>query len=266
MSIAYLPSGYAEDCSSTCISSCPTCSYKLNGTCFSFSKDEKTWEEAEDICRREGGHLASVNSELVYNFLLKTMKDVMKSEKDPQMWIGANDHKEEGSWNWTDCSEWGFEMWAGSQPNGGKEQQCARMDNHGGVGWYDVQCGNSNPFFCSQKICTETEEEGETDIASTPNNTLIGIIVGLSILVFILFGTTIFFGIKSRQTTNTGERAVEEVEEEVWSGQSIPQRLRPSAERKEECTEEGEEKRTEERYFYTPYTTGDYEEGQYVEG
>merc|ERR1712037_780266 len=50
-----------EDCNHTCANNCSDGWIQFEEKCYKWSKDEKTWEDAERFCRSEGGHLASVS-------------------------------------------------------------------------------------------------------------------------------------------------------------------------------------------------------------
>ena len=118
--------------------------------------DKKNWTDAEDFCQKEGGHLASVHSNATNNFVLGGMAlkglDIV--------WLGGNDIKGEGVWQWTDCTPWDFTFWAPGEPTGGGEDCLTQVFNFTGYGhldrkWNDWSCGSRyRGFLCSKKICS----------------------------------------------------------------------------------------------------------------
>ena len=67
------------------------------------------------------------------------------------VWIGASDVDREGEWVWTygDGSKRNIAVsipWAPSQPDGGKEQNCIRMNGRGE--FLDVRCTLTGYFHC----------------------------------------------------------------------------------------------------------------------
>ena len=67
------------------------------------------WSEAEMACERQGSHLASVTNQEVHNYI---------KGKQIKAWIGGTDMNEEGTWLWTDCSDWSFNSgWNWGEPN-----------------------------------------------------------------------------------------------------------------------------------------------------
>lgn len=79
----------------------------------------RTWPEARDICRANGGHLACIGSpeELeVVTLLIKAVNfrssPVLEaSETDQFFWLGASDAEVEGTWTWTDGRPVDPELW-----------------------------------------------------------------------------------------------------------------------------------------------------------
>merc|ERR1719400_2406753 len=53
-----------------CVESCEE-DWERNGDhCYLWSTKKKKWTAAEDFCRKQGGHLASVHSTATFNFVL----------------------------------------------------------------------------------------------------------------------------------------------------------------------------------------------------
>ncbi|XP_010219245.1 PREDICTED: C-type lectin domain family 17, member A-like, partial [Tinamus guttatus] len=65
-------------------------------SCYSFSTESTSWEEAEQICTDQGAHLVIVNTDQEQKFL----KDNINNSSS--YWLGLSDRQEEGTWLWVD--------------------------------------------------------------------------------------------------------------------------------------------------------------------
>ena len=141
--------GGGKGCDNTkCVSSCPVNWVEMEGHCYLWGKPdvEKSWDDAEEFCRNEGGHLPSVTLRAI-NGYLKNRKGV-----NP-IWIGGSDKEEEGVWNWLDCTSFQdqrFTAWAQHQPSNGKDQDCLELASSR---WNDNTCNKQNNFVCTKKLC-----------------------------------------------------------------------------------------------------------------
>ena len=111
-----------------------------------WSTQEKNWADAEEFCENEGGHLASITSEAIKEYVV----DGMNTKDLKNIWIGGTDKEEEGVWKWTDNRAWEFTSWAGGEPNDhGNTEHCLEMVL--GWGWNDVGCPGEKRFLCGKK-------------------------------------------------------------------------------------------------------------------
>ncbi|KAF3858067.1 hypothetical protein F7725_011268 [Dissostichus mawsoni] len=69
-----------------------------NGHCFNLNRTQKTWPDAQRDCRFEGGDLA-------------TIRNVEDQTSTDELWIGLNDRKTEGQFDWIDHSTVSFTSW-----------------------------------------------------------------------------------------------------------------------------------------------------------
>ena len=113
-----------------------------------------SWDDAERFCQSEGGHLASVNSSAIEDYLTKGMAN----RGYDSAWFGGNDMDKEGTWKWADCIPWKFTFWTkipghpGQPDNYGGGQNCLSHDLPK-WGWDDGTCSDEKWFVCSKKIC-----------------------------------------------------------------------------------------------------------------
>ena len=123
--------------------------------CYYWSTFKASWTHADQYCssRSGGGHLASVTSNATNEFILSEI-----SKRDiTRLWIGGTSKREEGAWNWTDCSPWEFTYWQEGQPSNHRGQHCLgyskSRNRKGKPKWNDWQCNLQQKFVCSQKLC-----------------------------------------------------------------------------------------------------------------
>ncbi|XP_028447513.1 galactose-specific lectin nattectin isoform X1 [Perca flavescens] len=79
------PSCYGQ----TCPGSCPPGWTQFGSRCFSFYFQGKSWIDAENFCKSDGGNLASVHSEEEHEFLRTYIRKVTGENK--RTWIGGFD-------------------------------------------------------------------------------------------------------------------------------------------------------------------------------
>ncbi|XP_028447514.1 galactose-specific lectin nattectin isoform X2 [Perca flavescens] len=140
------PSCYGQ----TCPGSCPPGWTQFGSRCFSFNFQGKSWTDAENFCKSDGGNLASVHSEEEQLFLRDFIKKVTGEAK--WAWIGGFDSVQEGLWMWSDGSIFDYKSWASGQPdNADGIEHCLHM-NFQGDNWNDTPCSRLLPFLCSKNL------------------------------------------------------------------------------------------------------------------
>ena len=119
---------------------------------------------AERFCRKsgEGGHLASVTSKEVHEYML----DRVEETETKKVWIGLTDAESEGVWKWEDGSPFNFQGWV-YQPDGQTNENCAELYNtyensYNYKGWNDLNCHSIMNFVCAKPAAT-TETTGASD-------------------------------------------------------------------------------------------------------
>lgn len=95
----------------------PDDAVELNGHYYYLLKSEEvgisSWDEAEEYCEDEGGHLATITSEEENQFLYKYLTN---SGYD-NAYFGYTDSKDEGSWQWVNGEESVYKNWKSGEPN-----------------------------------------------------------------------------------------------------------------------------------------------------
>ena len=119
-------------------------------------KGEWRWETAENACREQGGHLASINTLEKQKSALRLLKKVQDSgEWLSYIWLGGSDSQEEGNWSWTDKSLWDFDNWypgnsrylKSPEPSNGSRENCLKMKTQDGI-WWDEDCNKRFRALC----------------------------------------------------------------------------------------------------------------------
>ena len=111
-------------------------------------KDRKYRSDAEAHCQEQGGHLASIRSQL-----MQTLAE--KEAEGNSVWLGGR--KVGGIWQWDDDSVWNFTNWQGGKPSiyGGQYLAMASTGK-----WDQESSGRYEPrryFICQGTSMTLTE-------------------------------------------------------------------------------------------------------------
>ena len=120
----------------------------------SASDNTRNWTAAEDFCREEGGHLASMIDE---SFKDQILEEMTKTRHEG-IWLGGNDIEEKSVWKWVDCTPWSVTFWAPGAPDSIHPECLALVLNspghtHLNKKWNDRNCGDKLGFLCKKTIC-----------------------------------------------------------------------------------------------------------------
>lgn len=128
---------------STSAFSCPLgyINYSLNNQCYTTTIDALNWYDARDRCEALGGVLATIDSLDVNNF-------IRSSFNASNIWLGYNDQKIEGVFEWQSGEVSGFTNWMRDQPDNFNNQDCAEMTPNGK--WVDQNCSLYRVGVCQQ--------------------------------------------------------------------------------------------------------------------
>uniref|UniRef100_A0A8C7XNW2 C-type lectin domain-containing protein n=1 Tax=Oryzias sinensis TaxID=183150 RepID=A0A8C7XNW2_9TELE len=111
------------------------------------SEDVKSWQDAEDHCSRQQGHLASIHSQEECH----SACFVSAAHMVGQAWVGLNDIKSENQFVYTDGTPVTFTYWAPGEPNNhnGFSEDCVEMLYETGR-WNDKSCSELNNYICKK--------------------------------------------------------------------------------------------------------------------
>ena len=146
--------GLETECESIkCAAACQDDWEEHGGHCYLWSDSQlkKSWADAEEFCQKKGGHLASVTSEAINEYIFEEKR---KRGLSSHLWLGGTDMQMEGVWRWSDGSTWKFSAWKQGQPNNGSKEHCLIQVGHNVKEWNDYWCTDENNFVCSQTLCS----------------------------------------------------------------------------------------------------------------
>eukprot|EP01052_Picozoa_sp_SAG31_P007216 SAG31_NODE_341_length_17459_cov_29.188123_8_plen_849_part_00 len=126
---------------------------------YELTDDGLTWLEAEAYCHSHGGHLASVHS-------AEEQANIWAIARGERVWIGLTDRGHEGSWGWSDGSNYGnFLSWDSNQPDNalatdfGEHEDCGEMYDGYGGNWNDRMCSSEGRGICKFSAASAGEEQ-----------------------------------------------------------------------------------------------------------
>uniref|UniRef100_A0AAX7VPN3 Mannose receptor, C type 1b n=1 Tax=Astatotilapia calliptera TaxID=8154 RepID=A0AAX7VPN3_ASTCA len=132
-----------------------------NGHCFHLQRNAQTWSGAQKACRAEGGDLATVRNVEDQSFVISQLGYASTDE----LWIGLNDIRTEGLFDWSDQSHVSFTSWEYGKPGLSTDgDDCVLIRGENG-NWADRSCDEQHGFICMKQSSTEsTGNEPDIDI------------------------------------------------------------------------------------------------------
>ncbi|XP_053570438.1 tetranectin [Bombina bombina] len=126
---------------------------KINDKCFLAFSEPKNYHQASDTCIAQGGTLSTPangdENDFLYEYARKTIGP------NSEIWIGINDMATEGVWVDMTGSGVSFKHWETeitTQPDGGKQENCASLSAVAIGKWFDQNCKAELPFVCQFTI------------------------------------------------------------------------------------------------------------------
>uniref|UniRef100_A0A914WLA3 C-type lectin domain-containing protein n=1 Tax=Plectus sambesii TaxID=2011161 RepID=A0A914WLA3_9BILA len=120
-----------------------------NNNCYKLVSSAKAWQDAENQCVSEGGHLASVHNAFE-NAALSTFASAANSNANT--WIGLNNMNSPTSFTWSDGSSTMYTNWANGQPMQPTAMHCVQQGAKGSSSpalWMTASCSMAQQFVCS---------------------------------------------------------------------------------------------------------------------
>ncbi|MBU1218709.1 CotH kinase family protein [Myxococcota bacterium] len=105
-----------------------------------------TYEEAEDDCLSQSGHLVSIHNQEMQNAVVN---GAFAISSDSNWWIGTDDITNEGTFTWTDGTPMDFSSWAPGEPNNyDGNEDCGHIAPWAGGQWNDIPCSLYMYYIC----------------------------------------------------------------------------------------------------------------------
>merc|ERR1719317_1259165 len=121
---------------------CPEQWLMFGSNCYTKPKGISTdWAGAESHCQGllTEAHLASIHSAEEMQFVHDNFRF------GQHIWLGGSDRDEEGSWVWTDGSQWAYSAWYPDEPNNVPEDCLVyRGSDNPMYSWHDNHCDRSD--------------------------------------------------------------------------------------------------------------------------
>uniref|UniRef100_A0A671TZD6 Mannose receptor, C type 1b n=1 Tax=Sparus aurata TaxID=8175 RepID=A0A671TZD6_SPAAU len=132
-----------------------------NGHCFQLQRTLQTWSNAQKECRKEGGDLVSVRNVEDHSFVISQLGYASTDE----LWIGLNDIRTEGLFDWSDHSPVTFTSWEFGKPSVSTgAEDCVIIAGEKG-NWGDRSCDEQHGFICMKQSSTDsTGDEVQMDL------------------------------------------------------------------------------------------------------
>ncbi|XP_039998644.1 macrophage mannose receptor 1-like [Xiphias gladius] len=132
-----------------------------NGHCFHLNRTQKTWSDAQRECRSEGGDLVSIRNVEDQSFVISQIGYASTDE----LWIGLNDRKTEGLFDWSDHSTVSFTSWEFGKPAVSTDiKDCVLIRGENG-NWADHVCEEKHGYICMKMTASKpTGDEVEQDV------------------------------------------------------------------------------------------------------
>jgi len=119
--------------------------------CYKFHYEHKNWDDANAVCKTEGGTLAIVDTQDKWTFLKAQIENDLHLVRQ-WIYIGGRNHPYPGSiFYWPNEYRVQFNAWAPMQPEAFDWQQAcmgvAPAEDH--YLWHDFSCTERIPYICT---------------------------------------------------------------------------------------------------------------------
>ncbi|XP_075877945.1 macrophage mannose receptor 1-like [Nelusetta ayraudi] len=126
-----------------------------DGHCFHLNRAPQTWFNAQKECRKEEGDLVSIRNVEDQSFVISQLGYASTDE----LWIGLNDIRTEGLFDWGDHSTVSYTSWTYGKPTVSiNTEDCVLITGENG-NWQDRTCDERHGFICMKQSTTESTGE-----------------------------------------------------------------------------------------------------------
>ncbi|XP_069120617.1 macrophage mannose receptor 1-like isoform X2 [Argopecten irradians] len=133
---------------------CPVYWVRYGSSCYRYQyKDAKSWYEAKNWCKLQGGDLVKIETTAERTWILRQLGNLQSHQHaHPQWWTGMNDLDATSAWQWSDRStvDPRVFLWLPGNPNNqGNREHCVRFEN---LKMNDRPCGERINYVCERSI------------------------------------------------------------------------------------------------------------------
>eukprot|EP00795_Rhopilema_esculentum_P001778 gene1778-16265_t len=138
---------------------CPQGWVQRCNRCYLYVNQPMQWVDAQYYCRRLGGDLVTIRDWATNYFMFRIVRHFDRRRRT--VWIGANDRRTEGTFEWSDgtrASRYSFRWFAPGEPDDESPgQDCVELQTRGRRRflWYDHFCEDEQTFICQANACYE---------------------------------------------------------------------------------------------------------------
>ncbi|XP_049454404.1 macrophage mannose receptor 1-like [Epinephelus fuscoguttatus] len=132
-----------------------------SGHCFYLNRTQQSWSDAQRECLNEGGDLVSIHNVEDQSFVISQLGYTSTDE----VWIGLNDRKTEGLFEWIDHSPVSFTSWEFGKPAVSTDlKDCVLIRGENG-NWADHVCEEKHGYICMKTSASKPTGDGvEQDV------------------------------------------------------------------------------------------------------
>ena len=130
-----------------CSNNAPSLSPTPVATGFAYISSSMSYSSAQDYCRAYHVDLASIHSSIEN----AAVAALCPATAYYGCWIGGSDSASEGTWTWSDSTEWNYENWRSGEPTTSSSSSYDYLIIYSNGGWADstTTTANYKPFVCS---------------------------------------------------------------------------------------------------------------------
>lgn len=117
-----------------------------------------TWDEAKELCEKQGGYLAVITTQEEQSFI----QELIKGKNNEGFWLGAENSGD--TWTWINGEEFVYQNWDSGEPNGDSNDMKLQIYEENGK-WDDTWSdGDTNGIKEHGFICEkDTSQNGNGD-------------------------------------------------------------------------------------------------------
>jgi hypothetical protein len=131
---------------------CPNQSIQYQTNCFLFNTTRLAFARAEISCNEAGGHLVSLHDAFSNAVIGEYSPDYFT---DNDYWVGGDKFLSQGTWSWTDGTNFDFTDWKKGEPQNLTGYDCVALSVKDGY-WSAQECFQTKPFVCNLKKMNST--------------------------------------------------------------------------------------------------------------